>query len=271
MRSPDRKANSTASPRLWPILLVVVGAVLLLDNFFLLGDFDAVALLPLLLVVLGAQILLRGDVVPNAEARTFGITRGSVEAATLEINSGEIDVDLRALQSEGRLIAGQFAQESRPELSVVEDFAQLRMDRAQTPWLSFADWRIGLAKDLPWRLLVSTSLGKVALDLDEVILQGGVIATGLGEIRLISPQESLGSITLRSTVGNVHVVTPYGTRTRITVEAGRLFNVQVDENRYELVPTQDPQVVVYASRDFDENAPQVDIIISGTFGDAFLA
>lgn len=101
-----RKTNRAGGLILWSLLLIVIGIVLLLDNFLLLGDFNAVALLPLVLVVIGAQILLRGDLAPNTDARRFGITRGSVEAATLEINSGEIDVDIRALSSDFRLRDG---------------------------------------------------------------------------------------------------------------------------------------------------------------------
>ena len=99
-----RVRSQSQGPVLWSLLLILLGVALLLDNFLLLGDFNALALTPLALVVIGAQILLRGDVVPNEEARTFGVTRGSVEAATLEISSGEIDVQIRALQREGRLV-----------------------------------------------------------------------------------------------------------------------------------------------------------------------
>ena len=102
------------------------------------------------------MILLRGDFVPSDEARSFGITRGSVESAALEISAGEIDVQAYALQREGRLIAGQYAANSRPTLDVQETHANLKMDRAATPWLSFADWRVALARDLPWSLFVTT-------------------------------------------------------------------------------------------------------------------
>jgi hypothetical protein len=217
------------------------------------------------LVVLGAIILLRGDFAPNSEGRTFGITRGSVEAATLEISSGEIDVAIRALQQEGRLIAGQFANNTRPALRVNETHTTLKMDRASTPWLSFADWEMGLARDLPWQILVSTHLGQVNLDLSSLIVQEAVIGTGLGDVRLVIPGEALGQVQIRSALGNIHVITPVGYRARIHAKTGRSFKVQADPHRYE-----ETEPGTFAAYDADDSAPVVEIHVSGTFGDAYL-
>jgi hypothetical protein len=250
---------------LWPLVLAAIGIVLLLNNFLLLGDFNAAALWPLLLVVLGATILLRGDFAPNSEGRTFGITRGSVEAATLEISSGEIDVAIRALQQEGRLIAGQFATNTRPALRVNETHTTLKMDRSSTPWLSFADWEMGLARDLPWQILVSTHFGQVNLDLSSLIVQEAVVGTGLGDVRLVAPGEALGTLQVRSTLGNIHIITPVGCQARIHVKTSRLFKVQADPHRYEEV-----EPGTFAAFDAYDSAPVVEMNVSGTFGDAYL-
>jgi hypothetical protein len=257
--------KGSRGPWLWPLALAAIGVVLLLNNFLLLGEFNATALWPLLLVVLGAIILLRGDFAPNTEGRTFGITRGSVEAATLEISSGEIDVAIRALQQEGRLIAGQFATNTRPALRVNETHTTLRMHRASTPWLSFADWEMGLARDLPWQILVSTHFGQTNLDLSNLIVQEAVIGTGLGDVRLVAPRETLDQIRVRSALGNIHIITPVGYRTQITVQSGRLFKIHADERRY-----QETEPGVFLAYDAIESAPLVEISVSGAFGDAYL-
>jgi hypothetical protein len=249
----------------WPLALVLAGVALLLNNFLLLSGFNLTALWPLLLVVVGAQILLRGDFIPRGDGRAFGITRGSVESVTLEVSAGEIDVNARPLQREGRLIAGQFAADSRPDLQVTETHAILKMDRAATPWLSFADWELGLSPDLPWQLYMTSHLGQLRLDLTGLIVSEGVIASGLGDIRLVCPQETLGTLRLQSALGSIHVNTPDGCNSRISTRKSRLFGVQVDEARYEEV-----EPGVYASRDSDEGAPLVEIRIAGTFGDAYL-
>ncbi len=258
-------ARKTGTPWLWAVILVIVGVVLLLDNFLLLGDFDASTLLPLLLVVAGAQILIRGDLLPSSEPQSFGITRGSVESGTLEISSGEIDIDVRALHREGRLIAGQFAGSARPQLDVQDTYAHIRLDRSDTGWLSFNDWRVGLAADLPWQVLVSTSLGQVNADLSDLIVHDGYIATGIGDIRLAAPREALGPLYVRSTLGNIHINTPLGCNVRIVINGGWMFRVKHNIYRYE-----NPETDVYVSVDPAVGSPLVEIHISGTFGDAYL-
>ncbi|MBC7810454.1 MAG: hypothetical protein H7175_04870 [Burkholderiales bacterium] len=261
----ELKAKNPRGPWLWPLALAAVGVVLLFDNFLLLQNFNVVALWPLLLVVIGAAILLRGDIVPSVDARTFSITRGSVEAATVEISAGVIDVQAQGLEREGRLIAGQYAANAKPDLSVSQNYAVLRMDRAETSWLSFADWILGLAVDLPWRIYVSTSLGQVDLDLSHVIIEGAVIATGVGDIRFVCPREAFGPSYLRSTLGNIHVVIPPGYNTRIVATGSPMFKIHADDRTFD-----QPAPGVYVNRDADDHAPLVEVHVSGTFGDAYL-
>lgn len=260
------QAKESRGPLLLPLLLVGVGIVLLLNNFLLLNDFNIAGLLPLLLVVAGAQILLRGDLVPGTNARTFGITRGSVQSGTLEISAGEIDVDLRAVQKEGRLIVGQYAADSRPQLQVSDTYAHLKFNRDMTPWLSFVDWQMALARDLPWQIFVSTSLGQVNADLSGLITQQVLMATGIGDIRVVCPQEAFEPVILRSSLGNIHVITPKGQPATITVNGGRMFGIRADETRY-----RQTQPNVFTALEADPELPPVEITITGSFGDAYLA
>jgi hypothetical protein len=258
--------RATRGLLLWSLALTALGIVLLLNNFLLLRGFNAGALWPLLLVVIGGVILLRGDFVPSDEARSFGITRGSVESAALEVSAGEIDVHAYALQREGRLIAGQYAANSRPSLDVQENHANLKMDRAATPWLSFADWRIALTRDLPWSLFVTTSLGQVQLDLSGLVMQRAVIATGFGDVRLVCPEEAFEPLYVRSALGNIHIIVPPGYRVQVKTSGSAMFRIHADETRYEA-----QEHGIYLARDVESQRSLIEIDISGTFGDAFLA
>lgn len=275
----ERPQPQARGPWLLPLVIAGVGVVLLLHNFLLLGDFNVTTLLPLVLVIIGAQILLRGDLVPSADSKTFGITRGSVESATLEINAGEIDVEVGALQREGRLIAGQYAPQSRPQLLVNGTHTTLKMQRSHTPWLFWGDWQMGLAQDLPWTLYVSTHLGQVALDLSQIVVQEAIIATGIGDLRLVAPREAFGILHLRSTVGDIHVSVPADYRARITVQSGRLLHTYADAERY--VEFEHGVYITRSALYIDESGntsllsddqyPLVELTISGTFGDAYLS
>lgn len=256
------------------LALVALGVVLLLNNFYFITSFNVAALLPLLLVVVGAAVLLRGDLLSGGQGRTFGITRGSVESGVLEVNSGSIDTRLRALPRQGRLIAGQFASDSRPQLAVQDGAAALRFDRAATPFLSFSDWELALARDLPWTFHISTSLGNVEVDLRGLVIQGGLVATGFGDIRLLCPDEVFTPITLRSTLGSIQVLTPAGLHAHVTVHGSRLFHVHSDDARYERLDEVSAERT-YRTRAVDGTEsverPSIEIIVYGTFGDLYLA
>jgi len=267
--SQSQRSNSKAkSPIVWPLALVAVGVILLLHNFILLGDFNIINLSPLLLVVVGAWILLRGDIRPSENAKSFGITRGSVESATLDIRSGEIDVIVSMLpaSNQERLIAFRsYPVQSRPDLKVDGVHTQLSVRRPHTPWFSFADWDMLITQGLPWQLLVTSHLGQVSLDLAEGIVSNVKIATGIGNIQLITPFEALEDIRISSVLGTIHITTPFGYASHITLEQGRFVNVHADDTRYIFEDN------AYIALESDDEAPIVHITVSGTFGDVYLS
>ncbi|MBI5957513.1 MAG: hypothetical protein HY866_02170 [Chloroflexi bacterium] len=204
------------APWLWPLLLMIGGGVLLLDNFMLI-EIDPTPYWPVVLVVLGLQLLWRGDIGPSWQAHSFGITRGSVQSASLEIESGELDVQLRALHKSGRLIAGQYTARSRPGLTVRNNHATLRMQRGQTWWLSLADWDVGLAQDLPWNILISSTLGRLDTDLRGLRVERAYVSSGLGSVAVICPEQVPGTLLARSTFGDVRITIPQDSRALIHV------------------------------------------------------
>jgi hypothetical protein len=234
-----------------------------------LEDVSLLHLSPLLLVFLGAQVLLRGDLVPSTNTRTFGITRGSVESATLTLNSGEIDVRLRAFPPEmhERLVIGQYASQARPELELDGTHAHLTFDRAKTSWFTFADWDIGLSPSMPWSLLLSTSLGQLDVDLANVIVQDVRIHSGIGDVRIVAPRECLGEgVQVRSILGNIQWLTPEGYRVEIVVPEGRFSKAHVDTTRYERLENG-----AWSALSYDESLPVLKVELSGQFGDVYLA
>src|SRR5512142_1880009 len=208
-------------PLILPILLVVVGVLLLLKNFLLIGNMDLLQYWPILLVLAGIQLLTRGDIGITWQTQTFGITRGSVQSASLEAISGELDVKIRALRREGRLIAGQYTGRSRPGLVVRGNQARLVMQRGQTWPFSQADWEIGLAKDLPWKLLISTHLGELDIDLRSLHIDQANVASGIGDVRLVASDvagEKAGDVRACSTFGNVTLVIPQNVEAVVRIE-----------------------------------------------------
>jgi hypothetical protein len=225
-------AQSKRAPWLWSLILIGSGIVLLLHNLLLI-DFDIALYWPVLLVLLGIQLLLRGDIGFSWQGHTFGITRGSVQSASIELESGELDVQLRALRRPGRLIAGQYTARSRPSLSVRNNHATLRMSRGQTWWLSLADWDVGLAHDLPWSLLISSYLGRLDVDLRGLIVERAAIASGLGHVNIACPETADGAIFARSTFGDVRLTVPESSRALIHIKTSPFARVRLNPSRFE--------------------------------------
>ncbi len=262
--------NKQASSRqglfiwLWPLALVAFGVALLLHNYLLL-DFDVAQLWPVVLIAFGLQVLVRNDLGISWAGQTFGITRGSVQAGTLHAASGELDMSVRALSQPGRLIAGQYTARSRPRLTTENDRAILNMQRGQTWLLSLADWELDLAHDLPWHLLLSSFLGEIRADLRGLIIERAHIATGLSDIHVVASDYPGGSLSLHSTLGDIHVTLPDGIEACVTVQGSPLFNVHLQSDRL----VRDGNRLVTAGYT-SANEP-LEITVRGTFGDLFLA
>jgi hypothetical protein len=213
-------------------LLLGGGGYLLLRNFRLLPEADLAPYAPLILILLGVQLLLRGDLGISWAAQAFGITRGTVRAASLEAYSGELDVKVRALRREGRLIAGSYTARSRPDLAVRGETARLTMQRGRTWLFSLADWEIGLARDLPWNVLVSAFLGEIEMDLRGIPINRAELGTGFGDIRIVLPELVGQGVRALSTFGNVTIAVPEGCAATVRIRRKPFARLQVDERYF---------------------------------------
>ncbi len=244
-----------------PMLLIAVGVVLLLRNFGLIENVDVLRYWPVLLILGGLQVLTRGDVGLSWQTQTFGITRGTVQSAILESSSAELDVKIRALRREGRLIAGQYTGRSRPGLAVRGEQARLYLNRGQTWPFSGADWEIGLAKDLPWSLALTAHLGELDVDLRGLTVRRADLATGFGDVRLVLSEQISEGVRARSTLGNVVLSVPRDMEAMIRVAARPLGRLQIDEARFLMI-----EPGLYATLGYEQAESLVFAEVSSTFG-----
>ncbi len=263
--SSEQANQRSLSLWLWSLILVVLGVLLLLHNYLLL-DFDVTQLWPFLLVILGVQVLARGDLGFSWASQTFGITRGSVEAATLRANGGELDVRLNLLRREGRLIAGQYTARSRPDLQVEDNRAILTMLRGNTWLLSLADWELALAGDLPWKLLLSTFLGQIEVDMRGLIIEQAHITSGFGDIRMVGPDTPAGHVSVRSTFGDIYLSIPEHMEAAVTLQGGPLFGLHLQSDRWQ--PREGNR---YVTPGYEGAIEPLTFTVSGTFGDLILS
>ncbi len=229
------QSQANQPPRLWPIIAIATGVLLLLVNFKLI-DFDTRQLWMLLLIALGIQVVRQGDLGVTRQGRTFGITRGSVEEAILEADAGALDIKLRALRKEGRLLAGQYTARSRPSLTVEHNHATVQMRRNASWLLSLADWEMGLTKDVPWCLLLSTHLGTIDADLRALEIDEARISSGIGDITLVCPDLPAGPIWARATFGDITIEIPDNMPAAVRIHTTALTRVKVGARFHEAAP-----------------------------------
>lgn len=256
------------APWLWPLVVMIGGLILLLNNFFLI-DVDVTPFWPVILLALGIQLLFYGDIAPSWQAHTFGITRGSVESASVEIESGELDVQLRALRKPGRLIAGQYTARSRPDLTVRHNHATLKMQRGQSWWLSLAHWDVGLANDLPWAVLISSYLGHLEADLRGLAVERVYVSSGFGNVSVACPRRAAETVFARSTFGDVQITIPDNSPVRITVKTSPFGRVRVSEARFKQV---EPGIYTNQDGDTEETLeePALNVTASTVFGSIYV-
>jgi hypothetical protein len=259
-----RRSQSNQMPFIWPLILVVAGVLLLLNNFMLI-PLNVLEFWPIVLILVGLQLLWRGDLAPSWQAQTFGITRGSVTAGALEISSGEIDVRLQAARRPDRLIMGQYTARSRPSLTVRNNRAQLTMRRGNTWLFSFADWEVNVAQNLPWSLLISAHIGQLDVDLRGLQIAQAYVASGIGDIRLVCPVQPGGPLFARSTLGDVRLAVPEGIPALIRVKTSPFCRVLRHSRRFLEQPDQ-----LIVTDTYSPEAPALDITVSSTFGNIHL-
>ncbi len=257
--------SSQQAPIFFPIVLILLGIVILLNNFLLI-EADVVSLWPVLLILVGLGVLWRGDLAPSWQAHTFGITRGSVESAALEINSGEIDVRLTRLDRAGRLIAGQYTARSRPRLTVRNNHANLSLQRGHTWLFSLADWELNIAGDLPWAILMSAHLGNLSADLRGITLKQAHVASGFGDIHLTCPDTLGGPVYVRSNFGDITLDVPASSPALIQVTTSPLCRIITDDNQFE----RDRNGVYFAARAYHPDHPHQEIIAVNAVGNIIL-
>jgi hypothetical protein len=264
------KTRRSPAMGLLPLLIAGLGIFLLLVNFLLLPPVNLIALSPLLLVILGAVMLVNGDVSAARSSHAFGITRGSVQSATLEISAGEVDVSIGSLPASvsDRLIAGQYALDARPALALEGTHANLALRRNVLGLPTTLEWDLGLAQDLPWDVFLSTNIGQAEVDLSELVIHHAELNTGLGTIRLVLPREALDEIVVRSQAGIVQVIAPHGAYVAVHLPTGRrLMDRHVDESRY--VALQEDLYVTGAAS--EPGVEPVRVQIRGTFASIYLS
>ena len=247
----------------WPILLVAIGVLLLLD-FAGLVELDTLELLarwwPIILIVIGLLVLAgafwpRGrGVEDRISVPVGGVASGEV---VLKFGAGRLDV--------GRGTAGVLADGTFEGGVLRRDLGpgrvELEADISQVfPFGNQLHWTVGLAPDLPLTLRLEGGASKSVLDLAELQVTALVVKTGASDTRIVLPRD-VPACDVRVEAGAAHVVIeiPAGVSARIRSQVG-LGSTSVDSVRFPRTPDG------WESADFATAARRAEIRVAGGVG-----
>lgn len=256
----EHKSRRRGDSLVLPILLILLGVLLLLDNLNIIAGIDWSTiwrLWPVLLIALGLEIILGrrvsfgtlvlllvavvvvGGIVwwsvimstGERTAKTFTWERGSTERAELEVNVGvgelkaEGSEDMADLLSADLDLAPGIRAEER--LDTVSDIARGRISSSgQFFGLPYflggkpSQWNLKLNDRVRWDLNVNTGVGETALDLAELRVGDMTVDAGIGSVRITMPRRGGTEATIKVGIGEVEITFPEGVQARVRVEHG---------------------------------------------------
>jgi hypothetical protein len=267
--------------RLWPVLLIAAGLEILIGRRSFLGS---VAVALLLLAALFGIIMWGLREQPSspfvrppldgaeAEVSTVEISQSlqGADAADIDIRFGAGQLRLEALPESSRLVEGQIelrdGEQASPTFEMRDGTGYFKL-HSQDPvviptlgqWESNATWELGLNRDVPTVLAVSTGAGEAKLDLSELNLERLKVETSVGSTQLYLPRRGRLSAAVDTGVGELDIIIPTGMAARIRVDRG-LGSIEVRDKDYR------QEEDVYVSPGFEGAVDRVDLEIDAGIG-----
>jgi hypothetical protein len=256
----------------WGGILILVGALLLLNNLGIL-DVNIWSLIwPLFLIALGLWLLWGILAGPRlAEAEEVTIPLEGAERARVRVRHGAGRLHISAGAGPGELAAGTFGGgldyrvkregdtldvEMRVPAGVFPGFA--------FPWMwgrgGMLDWSLGLNGEIPLSLELEAGANDMRLDLADLRVTDLRLQTGASATDLMLPANAGHTrAEIRSGAASVTIRVPSGVAARIRVKGG-LAGITVDKSRF---PRRGD---VYQSADYDTAPNKVDVDVETGVG-----
>jgi hypothetical protein len=254
----------------WAVVLILIGVILLLNNFGLLPNlsFSIWNLIwPVILIALGVWFISRTFVKPEPAAlQPASIPLDGASRAVVEIQHGAGELSVRSGAGAGILAEGTFGGGLKHRAVRKGDLLDVEMKMAVEPvaFLNWApggyDWDVRLNADVPLALECETGASKSALDLRDLKITELKLETGASSTEVMLPANAgYTRVKVEAGAARVDLRVPGGVAARIKASAG-LASVTVDQTRF---PGFDNR---YQSPDYDTAANKVDIDVETGVG-----
>ncbi len=291
-------SDNRRSSIVFPLLLILVGTGLLLDQFGLWHPNweGVVRYWPLLLVLLGLELIARGHQTARVavavlavaaivlvavlawpsvtggaglETREITVPVQDMDEAAIRLQLGAAGLDLRSGAPDGPLLQATVTYlPGRTDVALDSMTRQSRGDvllRGETRNASFLgsgwsaeNWQVRLRPRFPIDLTVQAGVGALSLDLADLSLSHMTLQGGVGRQQVLLPDYGSYGVVINGSVGDIDIVIPDGVQARIRIDTG-IGAVQVAD-RY----AQEGRYHVSAG--YESAAERVDIDIDAGIG-----
>ncbi len=226
----------------WPLALILVGALLLLNNFGLLPFDLGAAFWPLLLVLAGVWILL-GSIGGRRDLPTESISLPleGAERAELKLRFGAGELDLGGGAASGELFQGEFAGGLDRRVRRRGERLEVEMRIPQSGWMGVVtpwswgrafSWKVALNDRIPLELDVESGASDMRLDLEPLQVKKIRLQTGASASDITLPGKAgQVMVSVESGAASVRMHLPQGVAGRIRAHGG-LSEIKVDTARF---------------------------------------
>jgi hypothetical protein len=251
----------------WGAVLVIIGALLLLNS---LGIFTVNVwglIWPIFLIVLGLWSLwgvFAGPRLAGTEEVTIPLEDASRARLRIRHGAGRLRIDAGA--DIGKLVDGTFGggldyhpRREGDALTVDMRVPTGGFPHMISPWTWMRgrglDWSFGLNREVPLSLEFETGASDMRLDLTDLRVTDLRLQTGASETKLLLPANAGHTrVNINAGAASVSARVPAGVAAQIRARGG-LSEIKVDKNRFPRTGG------VYQSPDYDTAANKVDIVI----------
>jgi hypothetical protein len=255
---------------LWAALLIIIGALLLLNNFGLLPFDLGAAFWPLLLVLAGVWILvgsIGGKREMPAEAASVPLEGAGQAVLRLRFGGGQLKVSGGASSEE--VFKGEFTGGLDRRTRRKGDRLEVDLRVPPNSWMGIVTpwswsrgftWTMALNERIPIELEVESGASDMQLDLEPLQVKRLRLQTGASSSVITLPSKAGHvQVSVESGAASVTVHVPAGVAGRIRARGG-LADIKVDTSRF---PRDGDR---YESPDFDGATHRVEIDVQTGVG-----
>jgi len=256
----------------WGVILILIGALLLLNNLGVLNVNVWSLIWPVFLIALGLRILWGVVVGPRPiEAEEVTIPLEGAGRARVRIRHGAGRLRVSAGAGPGELAAGTFGGGLDHRVRRDGDMLDVEMrvpsdgfPHFVMPWNwgpgGALDWSFGLNNEIPLSLDLETGASDTRLDLTDLRVTDLRLKTGASATDLTLPASAGHTrVDIGAGAASVNIRVPSGVTARIRVKGG-LAGINVDTSRFPRMGD------TYQSTDYDTAPNKVDVDIETGVG-----